>query len=344
MPSEYGVLHDGGELYLVCSADGTVSFMSTALRLIAKEDCVGRNIRTLLPHSAADALHELAYGHMLPELPLQLGGSAFRAYITADGDGMVVSLRQSTSPISESRQKRMQEINREFSSYLSLMTASVDSISRGATLSEDGVHALSLLRQNIFRILRLSRNLLDAALFENGELRTVLREGDLSDFLAQLSNRIVPLCRASGVEMEVILPEGCVLCRFDAEKVERILLSLIAGAFTSGTIRLILADRGDHVVLTVSGLSAQFSQLGEDLSAVSSIGSGFAIASSFSRALGGTFVVSGSPSTGYSACIALPKNLDRDTAPLNSLQVDYAGGYDHVLVELSTVLDKQFYR
>lgn len=339
-----GMLHDGGELYLVCLADGTITFMSTALKLVAREDCTGRNLREFLPQSAIGALHQLMQGGSIPELPFQLGGTAFRAYISADGDGMTVSLRQGASAFSTSRRARMQEINQELSAYLSMMTASVDMIARREFLDEPELNALSHLRQNIFRILRLSRNLLDTALFENGELLVSPREGDLSAFIARLAERLAPICRQSGVRLDVVLPETGVFCRFDEEKTERIVLNLIAGAFGSTAIRMVLADRGEHAVLTVYGLSTEFSNVGQSAYAANNLSSGYAVASSFTRALGGTFVVSGSPSSGYSACITLPKKLERDSAPLSSLQIDYTGGFDHVLVELSTVLDKQFYR
>lgn len=344
MRGDPGMLHDGGELYLVCLADGTITFMSTALKLIAREDCTGRNLRELLPHSSIGALHQLMQGDVISELPFQLGGTAFRAHISADGDGMTVSLRQGASAFSSSRRARMQEINQELSTYLSLMTASVDALARREFLDEPELNALSHLRQNIFRILRLSRNLLDTALFENGELIVSAHDGDLAAFLARLAERLVPICRQSGVKLDIALPETGVFCNFDEEKVERIVLNLIAGAFSSAAIRIVLADRGEHAVLTVYGLSTEFSHAGERASDANNLSSGYAVASAFTRALGGTFVVSGSPMSGYSACITLPKKPEHGTAPLSSLQIDYTGGFDHVLVELSTVLDKQFYR
>lgn len=359
----YDLFRGDEDFYFLCSASGRVLFTAGSLKLFLENDLTGRNLNDFLSDTLAANIIAAAFQKEYYEFQCELFGKNFRG-AAEPSDGYIVVI---LFPVSEDgkafiRKNSAQFISREISDQLSLMSAAVSLLRKEASQLSEAQKMdapISVISQSIMRLLRLSRNMLDCALYENGSLPLYLHEGDLRAFCADLASRLHPICRKAEINLEWNLPKEPVVCLFDEEKVERMILNLISNAVRAGKnapILIELSDRGSSVAITVTDRGGGIS--GESMSTAmnkharasadhgsSSGGAGFGLAllRAFAARHGGTLILS-SNAGGTSACISLPKNLEQERTAFNAVHLDYAGGFDHILLELSGVLGKEFYR
>ncbi len=350
------------DFYFLCSASGRVLFTAGSLKLFLENDLTGRNLNDFLPHKSAADIIAAAHQKKYHAFECELLRSHFRGSAEPEDEYIVVML----FPISEDgkafiRKSSAQFLSREISGQLGMMSAALNMMRRESErldAQERLTVPISVMGQSIMRLLRLSRNMLDCALYENGDLPLRLQEGDLGAFCRDLASRLHPVCLRAGIRLQWNIPDQPIVCLFDEEKVERMVLNLLSNALKArrdSPVDIAVSDRGASVAITVTDHSGGIE--GEALGAamnkhaaaapdrsVTAGGAGFGLAllRAFAARHGGTLILSSSAG-GTSACISLPKNLDKERMAFNAAQLDYAGGFDHILLELSTVLDKEFY-
>ena len=192
------------------------------------------------------------------------------------------------------------------------------------------------------RLMRLSRNMLDCALYENGVLPLHLSEGDMGAFCRDLARRLDIVGRKAQLDIQWVIPDEPIVCVFDEEKVERMVLNLISNAIRSGRgapIVVELSERDSQVVITVTdhggGIASETMSTAmnkhalapaDQTSTAGGAGFGLALLRGFAARHGGTFIMS-SNADGTSARISLPKNLDKERMAFNAVRPDYAGGF-----------------
>lgn len=372
MGKAYDLLRGGEDFYFLCSASGRVLLTTGSLKLFLEEDLTGRNLNDFLPDALAANIIAASFHKKSYDFRCELFGKHFRGVTEPNEEFMVVAL----FPVSEDgkafiRKNSAQFISREISDQLSLMSASLDLLSRhiglklqGVELGEDDIQKkirmpISVINQSIMRLMRLSRNMLDCALYENGVLPLHLTQGDMGAFCRDLKRRLETVSRKARLDIQWIIPDQPVVCLFDEEKVERMILNLLANAVRAGRnapIIVELSERDNYVIITVTdhggGIASETMSTAmnkhalapaDQTSTSGGAGFGLALLRSFAARHGGTFIMS-SNADGTSARISLPKNLDKEQVAFNALRPDYAGGFDHILLELSTVLDGEFYQ
>ncbi len=358
----YDLFRGDEDFYFLCSASGRVLFTAGSLKLFLEGDLTGRNLNDFLPDTLAANIIAASFQKEYYEFRCELLGKHFRGS-AEPSDGYIVIM---LFPVSEDgkafiRKTSAQFISREISDQLSLMSAALTLLRNeiGQTELHRKLEApLSLLGQGIMRLLRLARNMLDCALYENGALPLCLREGDMAAFCRDLSVRLAPICQKAGIDLSWSLPDQPVICLFDEEKVERMILNLLSNAIKAGRdapIEAELSDRGGSVAITVTdhggGIAGEAMRTVMNKHVLASpeqggtaggAGFGLALLRAFAARHGGTLIMS-SNTSGTSACISLPKNLAQERMALNAARLDYAGGFDHILLELSDVLGKELY-
>ena len=372
MGKAYDLLRGGEDFYFLCSASGRVLLTTGSLKLFLEEDLTGRNLNDFLPDTLAANIIAASFHKESYDFRCELFGKHFRGVTEPNEEFMVIAL----FPVSEDgkafiRKNSAQFISREISDQLGMMSASLDLLSRniglklqGQALDGDEMQKkismpISVINQSIMRLMRLSRNMLDCALYENGGLPLHLTEADMGAFCRDLARRLEAVGRKAQLDVRWTIPEQPVVCRFDEEKVERMILNLIANAVRAGQgapITVELSERDNCVVITVTdnggGIASETMSTAMNKHALApadqggtSGGAGFGLAllRSFAARHGGTFIMS-SNADGTSARISLPKNLDKEQVAFNAVRPDYAGGFDHILLELSTVLSSEFYQ
>lgn len=368
----YDLLRGGEDFYFLCSASGRVLLTTGSLKLFLEEDLTGRNLNDFLPDTLAANIIAASFHNESYDFRCELFGKHFRGVTEPNDEFMVIAL----FPVSEDgkafiRKNSAQFISREISDQLSMMSASLDLLSRNVELSAKGQPLgaddvqkkikmpISVINQSIMRLMRLSRNMLDCALYENGVLPLHLSEGDMGAFCRDLARRLDIVGRKAQLDIQWVIPDEPIVCVFDEEKVERMVLNLISNAIRSGRgapIVVELSERDSQVVITVTdhggGIASETMSTAmnkhalapaDQTSTAGGAGFGLALLRGFAARHGGTFIMS-SNADGTSARISLPKNLDKERMAFNAVRPDYAGGFDHILLELSTVLGSEFYQ
>ena len=350
----------GQELVLACSQAGRVVYQSGGLTLRLEEDLTGRNLNDFI----ADRLAASVVGHAQQGVPFAFEalvcGQLFACRSENNGEHIHIAL----SPLSERGSAFINTnsaafISRELNETLSLMFAALATL-KEEPLSPAGARGGGLMRQNMFRLLRLSRNLLDCALATSGELTLHTTEEDLVHLCTEFGARIAPVMTQIGATFILDLPDAPVLCTVDRDKLERMLYNLLSNSIIAlgdrRVITLSLAEKEQMITLTMvdHGHGMSWDILPRALRKHSDMnpgspagqggaGFGLALVDALAHRHGGSFVVTTRPDQGTLACITLPRTKSPGTGSLSSLNPDYAGGLDRTLIELSTALGREFY-
>ena len=227
-----------------------------------------------------------------------------------------------------------------------------------ADASEEAHTKLDRLNKNLHQLHRTICNMSDVGDFE-APRPTMTRLNDATALFAQLLEKAAALVAESGRTLRYTLPNECISTMLDTEKVERAVYNLISNALkyepAGETICASVHRRGNKVLFSVenckSGISygnifSRFQRQAGLERTYSGIGLGLTIARKAAAAHNGTLLLDqtqdGHPRFTISLSIQTPQGSDV-RSPIR-LPVDYAGGYDHALVELSDVLPPELYK
>lgn len=344
---------------LVCSPSGRILFMTSDLRQQLEQDLVGRSLNDILPDSLAAELVTAAHAGRNHAFSCRLCGRQARCTMEPREGNMMITaffVEGSGGPVMALHAAEL--LSREISNSLATMFAAYEALP--PEQDDKGRYAKQVLNQGMHRLLRLSRNLVDCARAENGKLELHLRPQDLCDFCRAFCGRLAPVLAQQQIEFTCELPEGPLLCRFDSENLERVLYNLFSNSIKytrpGNRIRFSLTTKGESAVMTLADRGAGipnavlpyvFAKHKEGPAAanlaVGGAGYGFSIARAVMALHSGTCVIASTEGQGTTVTLTLPLNLPGPDLPLGSLAPDYASGFDHMLLELSTVLPATFY-
>lgn len=138
--------------------------------------------------------------------------------------------------LDEAKSRFFANISHEFRTPLTLILNNLlDRISH-VKQQHIGVHAselpqLQVMYRNAQRLLRLINQLLDLSKLESGNMNLTMEEGDLSELINVVYASFSSLATFRGIRFDLSLPPSPLMCRFDADKVEKILYNLLSNAF-----------------------------------------------------------------------------------------------------------------
>ncbi len=250
--------------------------------------------------------------------------------------------------------RMMGALGRELRPPLTLMMATLGLLS--ARLPEEdpkAAHYMTSLLQSSFRLLRRAGNFTDLSLYLQGEIVLSLQEADFTEFVCTHLGAARDYIEAKGVSLAFETTEPSLRFAFDADKIERMLLNLLAFALSR-------AGDGDKITVSVSAaedaafLKVRFSggeippeQLRSLFDAYGELrpgdGQGLELELPLARAIatlhGGSIILSSGEGQGASVTVSLPRakpdaNLLRD----KGIAYDYAGHFSHVMLEFSDAL------
>ena len=210
----------------------------------------------------------------------------------------------------------------------------------------------ALLYQSYYRILRVVNNLTDAAgLLEDTPLP--LENDDIVGFCRDLCHRCEDLAALRNHTLIFKSDKSGHVIAFNGEYLERLLLNLLSNAFKftpeGGTITVSVKVHPSTVELTVLDTGVGISQ--ELLPtlfdrylhtermdpAPFGLGLGLPICRRIAAGHGGSIMVTSTEGVGTRVVVSLP-NRETDTVRVKDLAFDYAGGFNHMLLELSDAL------
>ncbi len=210
----------------------------------------------------------------------------------------------------------------------------------------------AILYQSYYRLLRLTGNLSDAA--QLGEQKLLpLRNGDIVDHLRTICRQAADAAVLKGQKLTFFCAEEEHLTAFHAAAMERVLLNLLSNAmkFTpkGGEIRVELRFGDGQVVLLVSdtgcGIAPELRETIFDRHLhvermdpmPYGLGLGLPICHHLIRGHDGTIEIIHSDGSGTCVRVAIPDRIS-PVVTVKDFVYDYAGGFNHVLLELADAL------
>ena len=229
----------------------------------------------------------------------------------------------------------------------------------GTDADSDTLDQITRLNRGLFQMLRVIENMSDANRYATaGTSRQEVR--DITGVIGEIFDKASALVEHTGLTLAYEGYPETVMCLTDAEKLERAIFNIVSNAvkFTpaGGIICARLTRRGNRLYLTVtdsgSGIAEQlrgsiFSRytrqpgLEDDRFG---IGLGMVLIRSAAALHGGTVLVDQPRSKGTRITMSLairPGSPNQVSTPRQ--KIDYSGGWDHSLVELSDVLPTELY-
>ncbi len=191
---------------------------------------------------------------------------------------------------------------------------------------------INIIRQNCYRMMRLTNNLLDICRHDSGYLKAKLTNYDIVELAKDITLSVKRYAESKGINLifETDIDKKTIAC--DPDMIERILLNLISNAikFTNnnGIIKVKLTDENDNILLTVEDtgigiskyrLNRIFEVFNKDENLVlnkEGTGLGLYLVKAFVEAHGGKIQVKSERSVGSEFGISLPaKALNQSLYP-----------------------------
>lgn len=191
-------------------------------------------------------------------------------------------------------------------------------------LSDQQRKFVARIRHNQQHLLRLVNELLDLAKIESGQFPLKITNVAVHTIVESVGTMIEPQIRSSELRLEVLDGEKGLRVLADQERVEQILLNLLANAvkFTpaGGAISISTSHSDDEILLCVSdtgpGIPAgQLEEVFQPFVQVHTLppgtskgtGLGLAISRELARAMGGDLSVKSEPGSGCTFTLCLPR-------------------------------------
>ena len=210
----------------------------------------------------------------------------------------------------------------------------------------------ALLYQSYYRILRVVNNLTDAAgLLDNTPLP--LENDDFVGFCRDLCRRCEDLAALRRHTLIFKSDKSGHVMAFNSEYMERLLLNLLSNAFKftpeGGIITVSVKVQPHTVELTVLDTGVGISQellptlfdrylhTGRMDPAPHGLGLGLPICRRIASGHGGSLMITSTQGVGTRVVVSLP-NRQTDEVRVRDVGFDYAGGFNHTLLELSDAL------
>jgi light-regulated signal transduction histidine kinase (bacteriophytochrome) len=213
---------------------------------------------------------------------------------------------------------------------------------------------MQLLNRNIYQLHRAIRNMSDAAIYQYQTVGN-FETGDVVAVIAEIVQKAAVLVEKANRRIVLNDTKKSVLCPIDREKLERAILNLISNAIKytddESAVQVSLRTSKDKLYVCVESkcstekrilnlnIFAGFNREPGIENTNSGIGLGLTIAHGAAAAHKGTLLVEQTDgSIRFTLSVALQQPGKTALRSPVRLPVDYSGGYDQALIELSDVL------
>ena len=251
-----------------------------------------------------------------------------------------------------------QTLREPLSSVMSMASALLPTVEN--TDDPAAANHMARLNRGLFQMLRILGNMSDADRYR-ADTKPRMETRDITAFMSELSEKLTAMAGHAGIELHFENLQDSLYCLIESEKLERAVYNIVSNAmkFTpkGGSIHAKLTRRGYRLYLTVqdsgcgihenqrSSVCSRFlRQPGLDDSR-QGIGLGMVLIRSAATAHGGTVLIEQIKDSGLRLTITLEIRQSREGLVRSpGLQVDYAGEWDHSLIELSESLPASLYK
>lgn len=290
-------------------------------------------------------------------LTLELSGLRQGASVTRMGDMDVFLLEQD---IGQSELRAMSlaalHLREPLSNVMAVVNQLLPLVERvdDPSVKDQAAH----LNRGLFQMLRILGNMSDANRYQR-DTNTRQETREVSSYVGELFDKLAIMTQHAGVSLRFVNLQEPVYCLIHAEKLERAIYNILSNAvkFTpkGGTIDAKLVRRGNRLYLTVQDGGTGIPKEQPDIhfrflrepgidDNRHGIGLGMVIIRSAAAAHGGTVLVEQPEGAGMRLTMTMEirQNKSNDVrSPI--VRVDYAGEWDHSLIELSETLPYTLY-
>ena len=333
-----------------CVKEGKVIHANAAaLECMVRE---GSDVSALL-HTGREAYLGFAGGCLY--LTLEIGGDLWDATVTRIGQVDIFMMERSGE---SSDLQALALAAAQLRGPLAGISSIADSLQSLAADAKTEA-SLSQLNQRLYQLHRLVNNMSDAGIPSQGSLfgsETM----NICALVEGLLEKAAVMAEYTGISLQYSVPSQPVFSLCQPQKLERAVWNMLSNAlkFTpkSGNIEVCLKQKEKQLYLTVtdsgSGIAQQVQsslyrrytrQPGLEDSRYG-LGLGMVLIRNAAACHGGTVLIDRPGGTGTRVTMTLAIRQDT-TGALRTpvMQVDYAGGLDHGLIELSDVLPPELY-
>ena len=343
---------------IIATASGRIIYFSESLCSLLDNDFTGRSLSDLF----SDNLHTKIMENFVLKTQFEFETSLFENHFSSTmnpDDGEIhLSLRlldkrvdNDLSPIAAGH------IGRVMTSALSVMLPLLTPLKKESS----NPMTVAKMEKQLMQLFRLSKNIIDYSTFRSKNAVLHYSKQEIGKFLTELVENVRRALGDAPITIDLTIPNEPVFCQFDKDKIERACLNLISNSlnsFRNGTGHITIAARymgGDSITITFSDNGCGCSS--ESLAAVSKkialvdfknpefvggAGLGVALSRAFFELHGSSSIMLSTPDRGTMVTVSLPLNLDKQNK-FSMPQIDYAGGFDHIKLELSQNLPSEAY-
>jgi len=349
-----------GDMFVLCSPGGMVTYCSATLRELLDEDLRGRSLHYFISDEDAARVILSAQTGRDAEMSACIGRKHFRCRMRPSNDKTFVIVFMPVSPEGSAfiRHSSAVLMQREIRDSIQVILAALGQMNPPAEPGDRMYRAM--IRRQSLRLLRLADNMMDLAQYENGTMELQLSQLDLNELVGQFAENLRQLLADAGVRVVADLPGSPCVITADRSKILRILCNLVCNS---------LQAAGEQSVMIYMRLSAAADQyriiyrdslpgdpeilerlfnkhLTEDpfsSEALGGAGFGISLVKAFTELHGGSLVISADPEGKPSFAVTLRQDDGRPVSGLRGEGFNYQEGVDLILKELSPVLDLRCY-
>ena len=213
----------------------------------------------------------------------------------------------------------------------------------------------AILTRNFFRLHRLSGNLEEAANFDAPSM-TALKNDDIIGLCAAVTQRAQYAAKLLGLTLEWKSERSSHIIALDAQRIERLLLNLLSNSFKftpaggNVTVEVLVLPRQVEICVSDSGcgissekmetLFDRYRSMNYPDGTPRGLGLGLPICRKIAQDHGGALVVLSEEGKGTRVTASL-ENRKSAVIEMNTWTVDYSGGFNRTLLELSDALPRQ---
>ncbi len=243
--------------------------------------------------------------------------------------------------LDETKSRFMAVVSHELKTPLSSMKMSYDLLLSGKIggLTSQQTEAVSVIKDNSDRLIRMIEELLDVSRIERGAFSLNLKWGDLTEFSRALVRESKKNLLKRSKEMVAVLPSQPIEILFDADKMSQVIINLFHNADRfnrkEGILKFTVKDGAKFVVFDVEdqgpGIPANhksrvfdsFVRVGRGSTRAEGLGLGLHIAKQIVEAHGGSIIVAETSPQGTRVRFTLSKQLGEDSR--DEADVEVAG-------------------
>ena len=156
--------------------------------------------------------------------------------------------KQNTEKLTQTKLKFFTNISHELLTPLTILECVVDDIKRSKQVNDDQTEVMS---NNIFRLIRLIRQILEFRKAESDNLRLKVSYGNISEVIRVISDiNFKPLNEKRQIHFSIVSNPKYIVGYFDPDKLEKIVYNLLSNAFKynkpNGFVQVTLNELDDN--------------------------------------------------------------------------------------------------